>query len=132
MDIYSSFLILISGIVSGLIVFQSIFVAPTVFKSLPEEVRPKFLREVFPKLFRSMALLGIIFLIICFVKPTSNILEYFVGCSTFLFGITCYALVPATNNAKDSGDSRKFSLLHSISVFLTMSALLVNLFWIFF
>ena len=46
--------ILISGLVCGLIIFQSAFVAPTVFRDLPEESRPVILRSLFPKLFKSI------------------------------------------------------------------------------
>ena len=58
--------ILISGLVCGLIIFQSAFVAPTVFRDLPEESRPIILRSLFPKLFKSITLAGIILTVLAF------------------------------------------------------------------
>ena len=62
MNMFNEIQILISGMLGGLILFQSIFVAPTVFKELAEDQRPIILRSLFPKLFKSITLLGFIFL----------------------------------------------------------------------
>ena len=119
--------ILISGIICGLILFQSIFVAPTVFKELAEGHRPVILRSLFPKLFKSIATLGLVFLLLA-IESMSG---YILGLITTISGIICLSLIGATNKAKDEGNSKKFALLHRISVLLTMTVLVFNTFWIF-
>ena len=94
------------------ILFQSIFVAPTVFKELAEDQRPIILRSLFPKLFKSITLLGFIFLILS-SKTGSG---YLIGSFTLLSGIICHAMIGATNEAKDKGNDRLFKILHSVSV----------------
>ena len=119
--------ILISGIICGLILFQSIFVAPTVFKELAEVHRPVILRSLFPKLFKSSATLGLVFLLLA-IESMSG---FIVGLITTISGIVCLSLIGATNKAKDEGNNKKFALLHRISVLLTMTVLVFNTFWIF-
>jgi len=131
MDMYSSLQVLVSGIVSGLILFQSAFVAPTVFTTLSTENRAPFLRSVFPKLFKAVMILGFVFLIITFIKTSESMLIYLVGTFTFLSGFICNSIIPATNRARDEGHEKMFSFLHRLSVVLTVSTLLLNLSWIF-
>ncbi len=127
MNMFNEIQILISGMLCGLILFQSIFVAPTVFKELAEDQRPIILRSLFPKLFKSITLLGFIFLILS--SKTGN--GYLIGSFTLLSGIICHAMIGATNEARDKGNVRLFKILHSVSVLLTISVLLTNLLWIF-
>ena len=127
LSIFDELQILISGIICGLILFQSIFVAPTVFKELAEEHRPVILRSLFPKLFKSIAMLGLVFLLLA-IESMSG---FIVGLITTISGIVCLSLIGATNKAKDEGNNKKFSLLHRISVLLTMTVLVFNTFWIF-
>ena len=79
--------VLISGLISGLILFQSAFVAPTVFRDLPEENRPIILRSLFPKLFKSIAVAGILFLITSFLEGSNATIPYIVGVFTLLSGL---------------------------------------------
>ena len=123
--------ILISGLVCGLIVFQSAFVAPTVFRDLPEESRPVILRSLFPKLFKSITLAGILLILLAFLEGSNLIIAYCVGVFTFLAGLICNSMIGATNRARDYGNDKLFSTLHRISVFLTISVLLTNLIWVF-
>tara|TARA_B100001057_G_C22775874_1_gene921533 strand:+ start:535 stop:939 length:405 start_codon:yes stop_codon:yes gene_type:complete len=123
--------ILISGIVSGFILFQSAFVAPTVFKDVPVESRALILRSLFPKLFKSMTTAGLLFVIITFLQGPSSMIPYLVGTITLTAGFVCDSIVGKTNQARDEGDEKLFANLHRISVILTMIVLVVNLFWIF-
>ena len=50
--------VLLPGIIIGVILFQTIVVAPTVFKSLGAELASPFLRAIFPRLFLFVALCG--------------------------------------------------------------------------
>ena len=123
--------ILISGLVCGFILFQSTFVAPTVFRDVPVESRALILRSLFPKLFKSMTSAGLIFVIITFFQGPSSMIPYLVGTITLTAGFICNSIVGKTNQARDEGDGKLFANLHRISVILTMSVLVVNLFWIF-
>ena len=119
--------ILISGLVCGLIVFQSAFVAPTVFRDLPEESRPVILRSLFPKLFKSITLAGILLTLLAFLEGSNLIIAYCVGVFTFLAGLICNSMIGATNRARDDGNDKLFATLHRISVLLTISVLLLSL-----
>ena len=123
--------ILISGLVCGLIIFQSAFVAPSVFRDLPEESRPVILRSLFPKLFKSITLAGILLTLLAFLEGSNLIIVYCVGVFTFLAGLICNSMIGATNRARDDGNDKLFSTLHRISVLLIISVLLTNLIWVF-
>ena len=123
--------ILISGLVCGLIIFQSAFVAPTVFRDLPEESRPVILRSLFPKLFKSITIAGILLTLLAFLEGSNLIIAYCVGVFTFSSGLICNSMIEATNRARDDGNDKLFSTLHRISVLLTVSVLLTNLIWVF-
>ena len=123
--------VLISGLICGLIFFQSAFVAPTVFRDLPEENRPIILRSLFPKLFKSITFAGILFLIATFLEGSKPMTPYVVGTFTFLSGLICNGMIDATNKARDNGNDKLFSIYHRVSVLLTISVLVINLTWIF-
>ena len=124
--------VLLSGILSGWILFQTAFVAPTVFTKLPEEGRAVFLRAIFPKLFTATAGAGGVFLLLTFLDSPESYVAYGVGAWTVLSGVLCNAIVPATNRARDAGDSQTFARLHKVSVLVTMATLLSHLGWLFF
>ena len=131
MDMYLAIQILLSGLVSGFVLFQTAFVAPTVFTKVVPEARPSFLRSIFPKLFKATAVLGALFLLASYLGPSTSWVHYVVGIYTTLAGIVCNILVPATNKAKDEGNEQKFAILHKVSVITTVLALILNLVWIF-
>jgi len=130
-DILLLIQVLISGVICGLILFQSVFVAPVVFKELPEESRPIILRSLFPKLFKSIAVAGILFTLVTYLEGSTVLITYLVGLFTFLSGLICNSMINATNKARDEGNQERFATLHRISVLLTVSVLAVNLIWIF-
>ena len=131
MDIFVLLQVLVSGLISGFIVFQSAFVAPIVFKTLPQESRPPFLRTIFPKLFKAMAFCGVLLLIFNAMQTEATMLGYFVGGFTLICGVVCNGLIPQTNRAKDEGDDKRFAFLHKVSVVSTVTTLLVNVAWVF-
>ena len=124
--------ILLSGVLSGWIIFQTAFVAPTVFTKLEDAEKALVLRAIFPKLFKSLAVAGILHLLFGFLTSASGYLSLAIGCYTVISSILCNAIVPATNAARDSGDTKKFAQLHKVSVMLTMLTLLLHLGWVFF
>lgn len=117
--------ILFSGIIVGTIILQSAIIAPTIFTTLEQDNAGKLIRNIFPKLFKFIALLSLIMIINSFVVETSPFLKiiYF---TTFLLMTINFLIIPATNKSRDEGNDQKFKLLHSLSVLTTMLILLVH------
>ena len=124
--------LIISGLISGMILFQTAIIAPTVFKTLEVDQVRIFLRTIFPKLFRVLVLLGIISILILIIFKTENKIQYLVSLISIILPFICYKIIPMTNKSKDDGNEKLFSLLHRISVLSTMIVLIINLFWIVF
>ena len=122
--------ILISGLICGVILFQTAIIAPSVFKILKPENAGPFLRSIFPKLFMFVAFLSSAGLILSLVSGTD--ISIYVYAFSLIFMSICYFIVPMTNQARDSGDDKTFRNLHTISVVLTMLVLISNLGWMFF
>ena len=122
--------ILISGLICGVILFQTAIVAPSVFKILKPENAGPFLRSIFPKLFMFVAFLSFAGLILSLISGTD--ISIYVYAFSLIFMSICYYIVPMTNQARDSGDDKTFRNLHTISVVLTMLVLISNLGWMFF
>ena len=116
---------LFSGIIVGMIILQSTIIAPTIFTTLEQDNAGKLIRNIFPKLFKFIALLSLIMIINSFVVETSPFLKiiYF---TTFLLMTINFLIIPATNKSRDEGNDQKFKLLHSLSVLTTMLILLVH------
>ena len=115
----------ISGLITGIILYQSIVVANTVFKTLELNQSSIFLRSVFPKFFKVISSLGLISLIFSFIL-NSQIYLYLVGLLTSILALICLFIIPITNKAKDQNDNKSFKLLHSISVILTTVILILQ------
>ena len=118
--------ILISGLASGAIIFHTSIIAPTVFKTLGPPEAKVFLRTVFPKLFNKLVVLGLIMLLLYFFEMGN----LYIALVTIILPFVCNQLIPATNRARDDGNNKVFSRLHTISVLLTLIVLLSNLSWL--
>ena len=124
-----NFLILLSGLICGVIIFQTAIIAPSIFRVLSLDNAGPFLRLIFPKLFMFVAMLSLIGLVLSLIL--SNALGLIVFFGSFLFMLICYYIVPVTNRAKDEGNDIAFKRLHTVSVVLTMLVLLSNFLWVF-
>ena len=122
-----TFFILISGISAGVILFQSFIVASSIFKVLPEENAGLLLRNLFPKFFLFLAALALVGLAIGFVNGLKFFPLVFLQLLNFIFFVVCYYLIPATNRARDQENKKTFGILHTVSVLLTLLALIFNL-----
>ena len=123
-----NFLGLLSGIISGMILFQTAVVASVVFTTLDSENASKFLRKIFPRFFLIIFFLGVVGLLISFLY--NNIHGNTIYGITSLAMIISYLVVPATNKARDENKSNTFRRLHTVTVVLTLFTLLANLSWI--
>ena len=121
----SNILIFFSGLISGMIIFQSALVAPTIFNILSEEQAGPFLRKIFPKLFLTITFLGIFSFVIAIFNE--NLLITLIPLTTAILMAICYSLVPMTNRARDAGNAKLFSRLHFASVSLTIFVLFSNI-----
>ena len=120
------YLSMISGVIVGIIIFQTIYVTRTVFHNLDEENTKIFLRAIFPKFFLLLNFLGFAFLLVGgYVNPGINKI-FFMGCSNAALPAIAYFLIPMTNRAKDKGYESTFKTLHFISVLLTLVLLFSN------
>jgi hypothetical protein len=119
-----SAIILCSGILIGVILFQTAVIAPTVIKGLSTEQASSFLRLVFPKFFIFLALVGVI--IGVFSAYGGDTVHMAVGALTTLLAFTCYTIIPSTNKARDEGNDKRFRRLHRASVSMTLVILLAN------
>ena len=117
----------ISGWIVGCIVFQSAIVAPTLFKSLSIEHFSAAVRALWPKFFALTAISGGALLVALWFAEGASTAQWVIALCTSVFGAVCYAIVPATNRATDTGNHRQFNLLHRMSIFMTIAALIANL-----
>ena len=122
--IYDNIIILFSGATVGLILFQTIVIAPTFFKTLEIENSRKLLRIIFPKFFIFIVVINLASIFISVIwginyKTISTL------AAITLIATLCYFLIPATNKSSDDNNKKKFKLLHSLSVISTLIILLL-------
>ena len=115
-----------AGIIVGIILLQTAIIAPAVFKNLEAAPAGTVIRSIFPKFFVLLAILGGAELIVLVVNE-GHIAGMVIAGISLVFPIACRLMIPATNRAKDEGDSSKFKLLHKLSVWFTVTVLLGNL-----
>ena len=132
MDWESSYYIICSGIISGIILFQSSVIAPTVFKTLGPDDTSIFLRKIFPKMFSNIFAFGLLSLLLALKNNQINTIQIYISVYTVLGSALCYSIIPATNKATDEKKIKRFKVLHSVSVVVTLSILFANVLWIVF
>ena len=67
MNLILNFQILISGIIIGIIFFQTALAAPIVFNNLNKEQSRIYIRNIFPKIFKTNMSLSLVFLVLNFI-----------------------------------------------------------------
>ncbi|MAM98504.1 MAG: hypothetical protein CMF91_01265 [Candidatus Marinimicrobia bacterium] len=116
--------ILISGLIIGIILYQSSIVAITVFKNLDEKNTSIFLRKIFPQFFKAIIFLNAASLILSFFS--FSIIKIIVSFSSIILALICLKIIPETNKAADEKNQKKFKNLHTLSVLSTMLILIMN------
>ena len=109
------FIELLSGVISGMILFQTAIVAPVVFTTLDAENASKFLRKIFPRFFMVIFILGISALIVS--SAILSIQGIIIAAITAISMFISYLVVPATNKARDEERSKAFRRLHTLTEF---------------
>ena len=120
---------LLSGIIVGMVVFQSAIIAPTIFVTLDEQNAGKIIRKIFPRLFKLIVLISLIMTINSFIIGSSFFLKM-IYVSTCIFMTINFLIIPTTNKSRDEGNDKKFKFLHTISVLTTMLILFAHSFLI--
>tara|TARA_Y100001947_G_C10246619_1_gene264003 strand:+ start:304 stop:705 length:402 start_codon:yes stop_codon:yes gene_type:complete len=123
--------ILLSGFVIGIIVFQTALAAPIVFIFLEKSQSRIFIRKIFPRIFWLLFSLGILMLLLILSYGYKSHIQLLVSYITIMLPLICALMVEPTNKATDNNDHKKFKILHSLSVILTMIVLFSNLGWCF-
>lgn len=120
----------IPGTISGIILFQTAVIAPVLFKNLDIKEFAKVIRLMWPKFFAIIAVLGALSIGLTYVESGSMI-QMGIAVFTCVTSAVCYAIIPATNRASDTGNQKRFDLLHKVSVYSTVLMLIGNVAYLF-
>ena len=132
MQILKHIPLIISGLITGIILYQSLMIAPSINKLLSTQDASLYLRYIWPKFFLIIALMSLVCgLILVYFNPDQNTAKIFSFLSLFLM-LVCYFMIPFMNNAKDSGSDTLFIILHAGSMILTLITLVINMLFIVF
>ena len=115
-------LLLVAFLFGGMLLFSVGFGALS-FKFLEPAVARKFIRKTFPYFYGYVIIVsGLTCLLSFTISKTATGLAFFVFVTTLP---TSIFLMPAINKASDMKQKRKFALLHSMSVVVTLSHIVV-------
>ena len=117
----------ISGAICGLILFQSVIVAPSINNLLQPADASTYLRYIWPKFFIIISVLSIFSIITIYSLNSNQSFAKIASILTLIFMLVCYLIIPTMNNARDSANDSLFFILHSVSIGLTIITLILNL-----
>ena len=123
---YDSISLLATGLTIGFIIFQVGINTSVIFTKLSPESASVVLRTIFPRFFLSILFFSLVSFISLYISENDGFVVS-ISIATVVLAGTCYFLIPATNNARDTGNERLFSIYHNISVFSTLLILVINL-----
>ena len=118
--------LLATGLTIGFILFQVGINTSVIFTKLSPESASVVLRTIFPRFFLSIFFFSLVSFISSYLSKNEGF-AVIISVATVVLAGTCYFLIPATNNARDTGNERLFSIYHNISVFSTLLILVINL-----
>ena len=116
-----------AGMSVGIILLQTAIIAPSMAKTLSREDFGRSIRTIWPNFFLLVAATGMGGLGSLLTSSSATLIQYGIAGATLLLPLICFAIIPATNRATDSGDDATFKRLHLVSVLLTVAVLVVNL-----
>ena len=126
MQILKFFPLVLSGFISGIIVYQSLLIAPSINKLLSSEDASLYLRYIWPKFFIIIGILSLLcFICISLFNSNQSSAKNFSILSAVLM-LICYLAIPYMNQAKDSLNESLFMILHLGSIIFTIITLLMN------
>ena len=111
----------------GLIIYQSIVIAPSINELLNKQDASTYLRYIWPKFFLITAFLSVVAgLIIQFSNLDQNFAKIVFILSAVLM-LMCFFAIPFMNDARDSDLENLFFILHAGSMIFTLIVLVLNL-----
>ena len=125
-----SITLIIASVISGLILFQSFLVAPSVNKLLERKGASIFLRHIWPKFFLLISMLSLISLLFELYINSSTIIIVF-SFIAFMLMLVCFIITPSINKAKDNSNKQLWTILHLGTVLITLIILILNIFKIY-
>ena len=126
MQILKFFPLVLSGFISGIIIYQSLLIAPSINKLLSSQDASLYLRFIWPKFFITIGILSLLcFICISLFNSNQNTAKIF-SISSVVLMIICYLAIPSMNQAKDSLNESLFMILHFGSIILSLITLLMN------
>ena len=117
---------IISSIIIGVILFQSLIIAPSVTKIINKKDSSKFLRLIWPKFFLIISCLSLINILLSFLLNLESWAILYLNLSSFFIMFFCYLLTPTINNFKDNSNEKIWSYLHFLTIILTIFTLIIN------
>tara|TARA_B100001109_G_scaffold255863_1_gene261779 strand:+ start:806 stop:1213 length:408 start_codon:yes stop_codon:yes gene_type:complete len=127
MQLIKNLPILISGIIIGIIIYQSLMIAPSINKLLSNSDASLYLRYIWPKFFVVIGLLSLLSIfILSFFNSQQNIPKV-LSILSFILMLICYLIIPYMNDAKDSLRESTFVILHMLSILMTIVTLIMNI-----
>ena len=115
-----------AGIIIGIVLFQSLLVAPGINELISTKEASIFLRFIWPKFFIVIGIISIISFIILTIKNKIQNLPKVFFIISFLLMLTCYIITPFINEAKDTNNEMLWSTLHLFTIFFTFITLVLN------
>ena len=115
-----------AGIIIGIVLFQSLLVAPGINELISTKEASIFLRFIWPKFFIVLGIISIISFIILTIKNKIQNLPKVFFIISFLLMLTCYIITPFINEAKDTNNEMLWSTLHLLTIFFTLITLVLN------
>ena len=117
--------LIFSAVIVGIILFQSVLVAPAINKLINTIDASTFLRFIWPKFFIIIAIISLVSFILMIINAHPNLYKYFSFIS-FLLMLSCYLITPLINEAKDSLNEQLWTILHLSTIILTLLTLTLN------
>ena len=115
-----------AGIIIGIILFQSLLVAPGINEFISTKEASLFLRFIWPKFFIVVGIISVISFVILFIKNKIQNLPKVFFIISFLLMLACYIITPFINEAKDTNNEMLWSTLHLLTIFFTLITLILN------
>ena len=119
--------LIVASIISGLILFQSILIAPSINKLLKKKEASTFLRYIWPKFFLLIGILSLVSFMFEFLKNSKTAVAL-LSISGFIFMMVCFLITPIINKAKDNSKKQLWVVLHLSTVVITLIVLTINIF----
>ena len=121
---------IISGLIIGIILFQSSLIAPAINNLVSSKEASILLRYIWPKFFIIIGSLSLIEFLLFYNNSMPRPILKYLSLSNFLFMSFCYLIIPMINEAKDFSNDQLWINLHLTTIIMTLIVFVFNLFTI--